>query len=298
MTGSYHIGAHAYEATGMPPGLYLVATPIGNLGDITLRALQTLAGCTWVYCEDTRVTGKLLERYGIRTPMRNYHEHNAAKVRPDIVAAIEKGAAVALVSDAGTPLISDPGFKLVAACVDGGLLVTSMPGASAVLTGLQLSALPTDRFAFQGFMPEKESQRLKALQSIKSHTITSVYYESPHRVLATLIDISAVLGDRPVVAARELSKLHEEVLRGPAMVIHATLAARASIKGEFVLVIGPAKDVAEPPDDAAIEAAIVAALENLPASKAAATVAKALRLPKQDIYARILKRKIDGANQA
>jgi 16S rRNA (cytidine1402-2'-O)-methyltransferase len=292
-TKSYHIGPHAFDAPSLPSGLYLVATPIGNLGDVTIRALQTLAACDVIYCEDTRVTGKLLERYGIRNPLKNYHEHNAAKARPEIISALEAGKVVVLVSDAGTPLISDPGFKLVESCAKVGHMVTALPGASAVLTGLQLSALPSDRFSFLGFLPEKKSHRVKFLEEFNSHPLTIVVYESPHRVLDALDDIAQVLGDRPVAATRELTKLHEEVLRGTARNIHDMLAARPSIKGEFALVIGAAPENDQPADDVTVEAAITAALAHLSASKAAAQVAKAHGLPKEDIYARILKRKSD-----
>jgi 16S rRNA (cytidine1402-2'-O)-methyltransferase len=288
---TYHIGAANFDALSLVPALYLVATPIGNMGDITIRALQTLAACDVIYCEDTRVTGKILERYGIRSTMRNYHEHNAAKARPDIIAALQAGKSVALVSDAGTPLISDPGFKLVEACAEAGLPVTAIPGASAVLTGLQLSSLPSDRFTFLGFLPERRSHRIKLLEDFRSHPMTIVVYESPHRVLDALEDIATVLGERHVASARELTKLHEETLRGTASAIHATLASRPSIKGEFVLVIAPAPENDQPADDATIEQAITQALATMATSKAASHVAKSFNLPKDDIYARILKRK-------
>ncbi len=295
MSKTYHIGVAAFDAPPLASSLYLVATPIGHLGDISVRALQTLAGCDVIYCEDTRVTGKLLERYGIRSSMKNYHEHNAGRARPEILSALHEGKSVALVSDAGTPMISDPGYKLVEACVAKGFSVTSIPGASAVLTGLQLSALPTDRFSFMGFMPEKKSQRMKLLEQFKAHPMTMVFYESPHRVVDALEDVVLILGDRPVSIARELTKLHEEALRGTAQSIGAVLAARTSIKGEFVMVIGPAPENDQPADEQTIEAAIAEALVAMPASKAAAHVAKLLHLTKDDIYARILKRKSDGA---
>lgn len=288
---TYHIGAHAYDAPALPAGLYLVATPIGNLGDITIRALQTLAAADVIYCEDTRVSVRLLDRYGIRNALRTYHEHNAAKARPEIIAALQEGKSVALISDAGTPMISDPGYKLVEACAAEGLAVTALPGACALLTGLQLSALPTDAFSFLGFLPEKSSQRIKQLERFKSHPITAIFYESPYRILDTLMDIAATLGDRKIAVTRELTKLHEEVLRGTARELHATFAARPSIKGEFAIVIAPAPAEDPVTDEAAIEQAISTALETMPASKAASSVAKALALTKDDIYARILKRK-------
>ncbi len=295
MTKTFHVGATAFDAPPLASALYLVATPIGNLGDISVRALQTLAGCDVMYCEDTRVTGKLLERYGIRTAMRNYHEHNAARARPDIIAALRDAKAIALVSDAGTPMISDPGYKLVEACVTEGFAVTSVPGASAVLTGLQLSALPTDRFSFMGFMPDKRSHRMKVLEQFRAHQMSLVFYESPHRIVDALEDIASVLGERPVAVMRELTKLHEEALRGSAQSIHSILAARPSVKGEIVVVVAPAPDNDQPADEQTIEAAISEALASMPASKAAAHVAKLLHLTKDDIYARIVKRKSDGA---
>jgi 16S rRNA (cytidine1402-2'-O)-methyltransferase len=294
MTKTYHIGAAAFDAPPLASALYLVATPIGNLGDVSVRALQTLAGCDVIYCEDTRVTGKLLERYGIRTSMKNYHEHNAGRARPEVLAALQEGKSIALVSDAGTPMISDPGYKLVAACAAEGFSVTSVPGASAVLTGLQLAALPTDRFSFMGFMPEKKSQRIKLLEQFRLHPMTMVFYESPHRVVDCLEDIASILGDRPVAIARELTKLHEEALRGSARSIGAALGARAAIKGEFVLVIAPSPEDDRPADEQTIEAEITDALVAMPASKAAAHVAKLLHMTKDDIYARILKRKSHG----
>jgi 16S rRNA (cytidine1402-2'-O)-methyltransferase len=288
---TYHIGVHAFDAPTLEPALYLVATPIGNLGDISIRALQTLAACDMIYCEDTRITGVLLHRYSIRNAMKNYHEHNAAKARPDIIAFLQDGKSVALVSDAGTPLISDPGYKLVAACAAEGLAITAIPGASAVLTGLQLSAQPTDRFSFMGFMPEKKSQRLKMLEQFKAHPLSMVFYESPHRVIDTLNDIAAVMSERPVAVTRELTKMHEEVLRGSAFSISQTLAARASVKGEFVVVISPAATDIPSTDEMVIEAAIDAALLDMPASKAAAHVAKTLNLTRDYVYGRILVRK-------
>jgi 16S rRNA (cytidine1402-2'-O)-methyltransferase len=289
----YHIGPTSFDAPSLAAGLYLVATPIGNLGDITIRALQVLAACDAIYCEDTRVTGKLLERYGIRVPMRNYHEHNAEKARTEIISALKDHKIIALVSDAGTPMISDPGYRLVEVCVAEGLPVTSLPGASAVLTGLQLSTLPSNRFSFMGFLPEKQTQRLKLLEQFNSHAITMVFYESPHRIVDALTDIAAVLPDRRVAVARELTKLHEEVLRGTALALRDQLAARQSVKGEIVLTIAPAPD-SKPATDDMIDGAIRLALSEFPASKAAAHVAKLLNLTREDVYARIVKRNSDG----
>jgi 16S rRNA (cytidine1402-2'-O)-methyltransferase len=289
---TFHIGAHEYQADALPAGLYLVATPIGNLGDVTLRALQTLAACDVIYCEDTRVTVRLLERYAIRKPLKQYHEHNAKTARPEIIEAVQDGKSVALVSDAGTPLISDPGFKLVESFAEEGLSITALPGASAVLPALQLSALATDQFCFIGFLPEKKNQRVAKLQTLNA-PVTIIAYESPYRVLDALEDIAAVMPDRQIAATRELTKLHEEVLRGTASQIHATLSARPSIKGEFAIVIAGASEEQATTNEDDIETAIAQALATMPASKAASQVAKQLHLNRQDVYARILRRKSD-----
>jgi 16S rRNA (cytidine1402-2'-O)-methyltransferase len=288
---SFHIGAHRIDATALPPGLYLVATPIGNLGDITLRALETLAACDVICCEDTRVSVRLLDRYGIRKPLRALHDHNEGREAATIAAMVRQGKSVALISDAGTPLISDPGFELVQVMANEGLMITALPGASAVLTGLQLSALASNAFSFAGFLPEKKSHRVKKLNSLATHPMTLIFYESPHRILDALEDISATMGTRQIAVARELTKLHEEVLRGTANDIHATLASRTSIKGEFVVVIAPHDETEIKTTEEEIETAIDEALLTLPAAKAAAHVAKALNLTKPDIYGRILKRK-------
>ena len=291
---TFHIGEHAFTAPPLAAGLYLVATPIGNLGDVTLRAMQTLAACDFIYCEDTRVTGKLLQRYGIRNAMRNHHDHNEDKTTGDIAAAVRDGKAIALVSDAGSPIISDPGYKLVAACVAAGLPVTSVPGASAVVAGLQLSALPSDTFSFLGFLPEKKTQRIKRLEAFASHPCTMVFYESPHRVLDALEDIDTTYGTRRIAVARELTKMHEETLRGSACDIHAILASRPSIKGEFAIIVSAVLLDDQPVDDATVETAITDALRDMPAGKAAALVAKRFNLAKGNIYSRILRRKPDG----
>ncbi|WP_246714984.1 16S rRNA (cytidine(1402)-2'-O)-methyltransferase [Aestuariivirga litoralis] len=290
----FHIGPTQHMAPSLAPGLHVTATPIGNLGDMTLRALATLAAADVVLCEDTRVTVKLLERYGIKVPMRPYHEHNAESVRPAIIEALKNGGAYALVSDAGVPLVSDPGYRLVRACIDENIAVTALPGASATLTALALSGLPTDRFTFIGFLPQKQKARRDLLTDFKSVPSTLIAFESPHRVIEALADIEAVLQNRNMALARELTKLHEEVLRGSAADIRAVLEARDSVKGEIVLVIGPPDDAPEEASEDEIEDAISDALKDLSASKAAALVSKTFGLPKEDIYARILKRKSDA----
>lgn len=285
----FTIGAADFTADALAPGLYIVATPIGNLADITVRALATLAAADTVLCEDTRTTAKLLARYDIRVAMLPYHEHNAAKVRPAIVSRLKDGARLALVSDAGMPLVSDPGYRLVHEVVSAGISVTCCPGPSAVLTGLALSGLPSDRFSFFGFFPQKRGERERLLREIAGARATSIFFESPHRIVEALQAIAALLPDRVVAAARELTKLHEEVLRGPAEEVAATLAGRPAIKGEFTLLIAPASE-ALVASDADIEAAIAVALSTRSASQAAADVAKRLGLSRKDVYTRILAR--------
>jgi 16S rRNA (cytidine1402-2'-O)-methyltransferase len=285
---TYHIGAHAYTADRLEAGLYLVPTPIGNLGDITLRALQVLAAADQVYCEDTRITAKLLDRYGIRNKLKPYHDHNSEAAGQAILADITNGQSVALASDAGTPLLSDPGFPLVRDCIAKALRIEALPGASALLPALQLSGLPSDRFSFLGFLPQKKNERLKVLAEIDERPETVIVYESPYRILDALEDMAHVLGERALSVSREISKLHEESLRGSASDVLAVLKARAAIKGEFVVVIGAqVKAPAELSEDD-IKKAIERALLDHPSGKAASLVAKQLGLPRDDIYARIL----------
>ena len=292
---TYHIGANQHLAPALEPGLHITATPIGNLGDITLRALATLAAADVVLCEDTRVSARLLDRYGIKAITKPYHEHNAEAVRPAIIGALKNGGAYALISDAGVPLVSDPGYRLVRACVDEGIKVHSLPGASSTLTALTLSGLPSDAFTFIGFLPQKEKARVDFLTRFKQVPSTLIAFESPHRVLDSLADIDRVFMNRNMALCRELTKLHEEVLRGSAGEIRNVLAERESIKGEIVLVIGPPSDEHETVSDEVIESAITTALQEHSASKAASLVSKEFGLAKEDIYARILRRKSDGA---
>jgi 16S rRNA (cytidine1402-2'-O)-methyltransferase len=227
------------EAREMPPGLHLVATPIGNLGDVTLRALETLAGVEVVACEDSRVTRRLFERYAITTPLITYHDHNAEATRPKILARLEAGAAVALVSDAGTPLISDPGFKLVQAAHAAGHAVTALPGASAVLAALTASGLPTDRFFFEGFLPPREAARRARIEELADVPATLVFFESGPRVAAMLDDLATGFGARPAAVCRELTKLHEEIRRGDLNALAQAYRDGAETRGEFVVVVGP-----------------------------------------------------------
>jgi len=291
----FHIGASQHNAATLEAGLHLVATPIGNLGDVTLRALSALAAADVVLCEDTRVSSRLLERYGIKAVMKPYHEHNAEAVRPAIIAALKDGGAYVLISDAGVPLVSDPGYRLVRACVEEGLKVHSLPGASSTLTALTLSGLPSDAFTFIGFLPQKEKARLDHLAKFAAVPSTLIAFESPHRVVDALVDIQSVFPNRIMALCRELTKLHEEVLRGTAAEIRSILKSRESVKGEIVLVIAPPTDEVPPATDEIIEHAITTALQDHSASKAASLVSKEFGLQKEDIYARILRRKADGA---
>jgi 16S rRNA (cytidine1402-2'-O)-methyltransferase len=282
------------EAGALAPGLYLVATPIGNLRDITLRALDTLKEADRVACEDTRITGKLLRNYGISVPMTAYHEHNAAKARPKLLEALAKGERVALVSDAGTPLISDPGYKLVRAALDAGHPVTAVPGPSASLTALQLSGLPSDRFTFAGFLPPKRGARRRALADIAGAPGTLILFESGPRLASSLADMVAVLGDRPAAVARELTKLHEEVRRGSLAALAAQYEAEAPPKGEIAVVIGEATPLA--PDAGEIDALLRTALaENgISVRDAADRVAAATGAKRREIYRRALALKEEG----
>jgi 16S rRNA (cytidine1402-2'-O)-methyltransferase len=222
-----------------PPGLYLVATPIGNLSDVTLRALETLAAVEAIACEDTRVTKRLLERYAIATPLLTYHDHNAEIVRPRILARLVAGAAIALVSDAGTPLISDPGFKLVRAAQAAGHAVTAIPGASAVLAALTVSGLPTDRFFFEGFLPPRSAARRARIDELADLPATLVFFETGPRIAAMLGDAADRLAGRPAAVCRELTKLHEEIRRGEVGALALAYRDGAETRGEFVVVIGP-----------------------------------------------------------
>ncbi len=271
-------------------GLYLVATPIGNTGDITIRALELLRAAAVIACEDTRVTAKLLNRYDIRTPMISYHEHNAAQMRPRLLARLAEGAVVALVSDAGTPLVSDPGYKLVLAAVEAGFAVTALPGASAVLTALQLSALPPDRFLFCGFLPARATARRAAIEEVAAVPATLVCYESAQRLAALLGDLATVLGPRPAAVARELTKRFEEVRRGSLPELAAHYVVAGPPKGEVVVVIGPpaAAGAGAVFDPAGIDGALGQALAGASLKDAVAEVARLSGWPRREVYARAL----------
>lgn len=281
-------GRHLRPRSKPAPGLYLVATPIGNMGDITFRAVETLRAADCVACEDTRVTGKLMTRLGLDRPLFSYHEHNAEKAGPELVARLKQGAIVALVSDAGTPLVSDPGYRLVQACVAEGIAVTALPGASAALTALQLSGLPTDRFLFAGFLPNKATARRTALRELADVPATLVFYESPNRLGESLADMVAVLGDRDAAVARELTKLHEEVARGDLFSLAARYADSPP-KGEVVVVVAP-PSAGPAPSEADLESRLRTAVAGGARIKdAAALVAAETGFPRRDVYALALK---------
>lgn len=286
----YAIGSTWFEAEALAPGLYIVATPIGNLGDITIRALATLAAADTILCEDTRVSARLMERYALRSRLEPYHEHNAQKVRPAILERLKQGARIVLISDAGMPLVSDPGYRLVKEAAEAGIAVTACPGASAVLTGLALSGLPTDRFTFAGFVPQKPGERQRLFAEFAQLRSTLIFFESPHRIVETLHDIAAALPNRTIAVTRELTKLHEEVLRGNAIEIAATLEARPSVKGEITLIVGPPGEPEAVSGDV-LEEAITEALAVMPASKAASEIARRFGLGRSDVYDRMLSRK-------
>jgi 16S rRNA (cytidine1402-2'-O)-methyltransferase len=274
------------------PGLYLVATPIGHAQDLTFRARDLLGRVDAVACEDTRVTAKLLTLHGIRVPLLPYHEHNAERMRPLLLERLRSGEAIALVSDAGTPLISDPGYRLVREAVAEGLPVTSLPGASAVLTALILSGLPPNRFLFAGFLPPKPTARRAALAELTSVPATLVWFETGPRLAASLSDAADILGDRSAAMARELTKLHEEVRRDNLGALARYYAAAGAPKGEIVVVVGP--PLPAPVADAAeVESRLRVALESTSVREAAAIVAAGTGLPRRQIYALALALKRD-----
>lgn len=263
------------------PGLYIVATPIGNRGDITLRALDVLQRVDLIYCEDTRTSKPLLDTFGIKTPLKALHDHNEDKMIPDVMARIQAGQAVALISDAGMPLISDPGFVIVRALQDNNLPVTAIPGASAVITAAALSGMPTDKFMFLGFMNPKDTVVYKDVDA------TLILYESPHRLLKSLEQLAIIFSNRQVAITRELTKLHEEVVRGVWADVIANFTARDKIRGEFVLVLSPPTQT-EHLSEADLDQAILDALKSHTLKDACTLVAGALGLPRKDVYKRAL----------
>jgi len=268
--------------------LYVVATPIGNLGDMTHRAIETLRAVSIIACEDTRVTGVLLQRFAITTSMTPYHDHNADRARPQIMARLAAGESVALVSDAGTPLISDPGFKLVRDCAAAGIPVVPIPGPSALLAALMVAGLPTDRVMFAGFLPSKTGARRQAIMEVKALQATLVFYESPQRLTDTLVDMGAVLGPRAAVVCRELTKLHEEVRRDTLDRLAVAYAGEKTPKGELVIVVAGAPQEQAAVDDADIDRALQDAFSTMSVRDAAAAVAEALNQPRRAVYTRAL----------
>jgi len=266
--------------------LYVVGTPIGNLEDITLRALRILKSVRLIAAEDTRKTRVLLDRYAIRTPLTSYFEHNKLAKLDTVLGALGEGD-VALVSDAGMPGLSDPGYELVRAALARGAPVTVVPGVSAAVSALVVSGLPTDQFVFGGFLPRKGGERRAALEALAGERRTLVFYEAPHRVVETLADMRAVLGERPVCAARELTKLHEETVRGTAGEVLAHFTA-SEPRGEFTLVVGGAPEADSRWDEAAVRARLLALLgDGLPGAEAARQVARESGWARRDVYAQM-----------
>lgn len=289
---SYLIGQAEFSARRLEPALYLVATPIGNLGDITIRALETLAAADILACEDTRVTRVLLDRYGIRRRTTAYHEHNAAEAGPKLVEAVLAGKSVALVSDAGTPLVSDPGFRLVGEVVEAGGRVVPIPGASALLAALTASGLPSDTFLFAGFLPVKAGQRKTRLNELRAVPATLVFYESPRRLADCLAAMSEVLGDREVAIGRELTKTFEEMRRGSLAALALAYAGEDTPRGEVVICVAPPQEAASTVED--VDALLLSLAGEMGASRAAGEAAKMTGARKADLYRRLMELKGDG----
>jgi 16S rRNA (cytidine1402-2'-O)-methyltransferase len=300
MNGDERSQATGRQAEGKPPdrplapGLHIVATPIGNLRDITLRALDTLRAADLIAAEDTRVFAKLASAHGIAVPTVSYSDATQDANEPRILRALAEGQRVALVSDAGMPLISDPGYRLVRAALAAGHAVTAVPGASAVPMALALSGLPTERFFFGGFLPAKAGERRRMIAAAAQIPATLVFFEAPHRLTASLADLAELLGDRPAAVARELTKLFEEVRRQSLSDL-AAYYTDVEAKGEIVLVIGPPGEATAPTDDA-LDAALREALEAASVKDAAAEIAARFGLRRREVYARALALKRQGVS--
>ncbi|HEX3858714.1 MAG TPA: 16S rRNA (cytidine(1402)-2'-O)-methyltransferase [Pseudolabrys sp.] len=284
---TYSLGGITLKAPQAAAGLHLVATPIGNLRDVTLRALEVLAGADLIACEDTRVTGTLTRHYGIATPLTPYHDHNAETARPKILARLAQGGSVALVSDAGTPLVSDPGYKLVRAVCEAGHVVSALPGASAVLAALSVAGLPTDRFFFEGFLPPKQAARQKRIAALGAIPATLVLFESGSRLPATLADLAARFGARAAAVCRELTKLHEEIRRSDLASLARHYEADAETRGEIVIVIAPPADDTAQADD--LDELLRGALARVSVKDAVGEVALATGRPRREVYQRALE---------
>jgi 16S rRNA (cytidine1402-2'-O)-methyltransferase len=287
-TRTFSLHGHVLTAPRSAPGLHLVATPIGHLGDITLRALETLAGVDVIACEDTRISRRLTERYAISAELTPYHEHNAAQARPKILQKLAQGASVALVSDAGTPLVSDPGYKLVRAAREQGADVTALPGASAVLAALMVSALPTDRFFFEGFLSAKEAARRARIAELNRIPATLVLFETGPRLAAALADLAEGLGPREAAICRELTKLYEEVRRGELPALAREIAAAPEPRGEIVIVIAPPAAQGEL-DASELDALLRQALDRVSVKEAVAEVTAVTGQSRRAIYQRALE---------
>lgn len=273
----------------LAPALYVVATPIGNAADITLRALDVLSQVDAIACEDSRVTAKLLARHGIRAKLMPYHEHNAARVRPQILDRLAAGGRIALVSDAGTPLVSDPGYKLVRDCIAAGIAVVPLPGPSAPLAALVLSGLPSDRFLFAGFLPTRSAARRKVFRELAAVPATLLFFESAQRLPESLADMAEVLGERPAAVAREITKLFEECRRGSTAELADYYRQNGPPKGELVVVCGGATEENQAESGDTLDAQLTSALGQLSLKDAVAAVAAASGLPRKQVYARALR---------
>jgi 16S rRNA (cytidine1402-2'-O)-methyltransferase len=285
---TFAVAGHLLTAPKAVPGLHLVATPIGNLGDITLRALETLAGVDIIACEDTRITRRLTERFAISGLLKPYHEHNAALARPKILERLAQGASIALVSDAGTPLISDPGFKLVREVYAAGHPVIALPGPSSVLAALAVAALPTDRFFFEGFLPSRQMARRGRLTELARIDATLVMFESGNRVQDTLRDLADIMGNRDAAICRELTKLHEEVRRAPVSEL-ARVADMLETRGEFVLVVGPPAADAQIMTEGDLDDLLRSSLQGNSVKDAVAHAVEISGRPRRAVYARALE---------
>lgn len=276
------------------PGLHLVATPIGHLGDLSPRALETLRSADLVLCEDSRVTGKLLRLNGVERSLLSYHEHNAARMRPKVLDRLARNESVALASDAGTPLVSDPGYKLVRDAIEAGHEVLAVPGPSAALAALVVSGLPSDRFLFGGFLPSKASARGRAIEEMAEVPATLIWFESAQRLAATLADLATCLGDRPAAVARELTKAFEEVRRGTLAQLASAFADEKPPRGEIVIVIGPPSAEGGALSDEAIDDALRKALETAGPSAASAALAAKTDRSRRELYRRALALRSEG----
>lgn len=294
---TFSIGGHILITPKAVPGLHLVATPIGNLGDITLRALKTLAGVDIIACEDTRITRRLTEHYAMTARLKPYHEHNAALARPKILEKLAQGASIALVSDAGTPLISDPGFKLVREACAAGYPVIALPGPSSILTALSVAALPTDRFFFAGFLPSRETARRARLTELSRIDATLVMFESGNRVQDTLTDLASILGAREAAICREMTKMHEEIRRAPLSEL-ARSAGTLETRGEFVLVVEPPTTGAQIMAKNELDDLLRYQLQRGSVKDAVAHAVELSGQPRREIYARALELAKEADKQA